>query len=126
MALKISESAIKGDIQTRVVSVDATEPLDQGKIQRHKFSVELEVVPKEEWETWMESRPKDTEVLNRTLRNAFEIINDDTKEDMPFDDTLKQLLIDTPWLFTAIFEQQMALQLGKTSVEYKKLKAKNS
>jgi len=126
MALKIRESVINGEVQTVVVPVEATEPLDHGKSQQHKFSVELEVVPKEEWETWMESKPKDTEVLNRTLRNAFEIVNDGTKDDMPFDDKLKRLLIDTPWLFIAIFEQQVALQLGKTSDAYKKLKAKNS
>ena len=121
MALKI------GTATTRKLTVEAIEPLDFGKTQTHRFDVELEIIPKTEWEMLFKgsNQPSDSEVLDLTLKDITGLV-DEANNPLVFDGGIKAAVLEAPWLVSAIVEQQVALQMGKTAAEYKRLKLKNS
>ncbi len=120
MALKL------GNATTRKLTVEAIEPLDFGKTQTHRFDVELEVIPKTEWESLFKGSnpPSDSDVLGMTLKDITGLV-DEANNPITFDATIKSAVLESPWLVSAIVEQQVALQMGKTAAEYKRLKLKN-
>ncbi len=121
MALKI------GKRTTRKSTTEAVEPLDFGKTHTHTFTTELEVIPKPEWEAMFQGETKvtDTQILRRTLKN-IEGLTDESDQPIPFNDSLKDAILEAPWLVSALIDEQLAIQSGKTSAEYKRLKLKNS
>lgn len=121
MALKISGT------KERTIAIEATEPLDMGKIKQHKFIATLAVIPRDEWELMFkgDDKPTDTGVLMETLINIDGIV-DENDQPVAFDENVKLAVIAEPWLVSALIEQQIAIQNGKTSAEYRKMKLKNS
>lgn len=120
MALKI------GNPSTRKVSVDAIEPLDYDRIQKHTFEAELGIIPKHEWDELIKGENKltDSEILNRTLKNIDGLVGADNQP-MVFDDSIKSAILEIPWLVSALIDKQIAIQIGKTSAEYQRLRLKN-
>lgn len=121
MALKL------GTAKTRKVRVEVQEPLDYGKTKLHKFDAELDIIPKSEWEELFktDNKPTDTEILDMTLKNIDGLV-DENDQALAFDDDIKAAVLDEPWLVAALIEHQIAIQAGKTSAEYKRMKLKNS
>ncbi len=121
MALKL------GSQKTRKLTVEAVEPLDFGKTKVHKFDVELEIIPKTQWEAMFkgDSKPSDSEVLTQTLKDVVGLV-DESDNPIAFDDDIKAAMLEEPWLVAALIDQQVAIQVGKTGAEYRRLKLKNS
>ncbi len=121
MALKL------GNKNTRKSTVEAVEPLDFGKTKVHKFDVELGIIPKTEWEAMFkgETKPGDTDILRMTLKNITGLV-DEAEQPQAFDDGVKEAVLEEPWLVSALIDEQLAIQVGKTAAEYKRLKLKNS
>jgi len=119
MSLVISKKS------TRKIKIDAVEPGDLLDSKKHSFVAEFKFIDKDIWQESMESDARIDDVLRLGLV-GFEGIKDTEGNDVGFSEDLVDSLLELPWITSALFKAQLAVQGGLTQAEiYKKERRKN-
>jgi len=119
MSLVISKKS------TRKIKIDAVEPGDLLDSKKHSFVAEFKFIDKDAWMENMESDARVDDVLKLGLV-GFEGIKDADGNAVEFSDALVDSLLELPWITSALFKAQLAIQGGLTQAEiYKKERRKN-
>jgi hypothetical protein len=136
-----------GKKESRIIPVEAKEPLDGDKVTLHKFDVEFEIIPRDLWssmsERWeelaqqlraspdamtgddsKEAREPIWKIAKPYIR-AIGPLLDDKKQPMEFTPELLDAILAEPWLQQPIADAFMCVQLGLTNADYRKTRLKN-
>ena len=120
MALKL------GQPDTRIIPIEAKEPLNGGGNKPHKFSAEFKVIPSKRWaESLKDSEQLVVDVLDDGLITVNDI-KDESDTLITFTEDVKAAVLNTPWLVNALWQAFLAVQNGQTDEQYRKACAKNS
>lgn len=137
-----------GEENTRIVPIDAKQPVNGDKVLMHHFEVEYDIIGRDEWSImsarWQELGARlvkdpdsmtDDELAEarmpicqagaRYIRNIGPLL-DKNKQPVEFTDAVKDSLLATPWLQQPIGDGFMAVQRGVTVAEYRRIREKNS
>lgn len=151
MALVLSKSVLEQTEPTRTVAMEAKEPVDHDKIVVHKFDIEIEIIPAEDYrkmtERWAELKtkhdlmkkdpdsPMSPEELRELQEPAYKFagpyiknigpLQDESGNSVEFD-SVKEALISQPWMQDPIRDAFFAVQNGITVAEHRRRVAKNS
>lgn len=114
-----------GDKGTRLVPIEAIQPLDNDKTVKHQFKVRFEVMGKDKFSELL--KDKETLVLDTACDAITDIENvkDANGDDLAWCDDVRQAFNDAPWLHEPLINAFMAVQTGKTCADYRKLLLKN-
>ncbi len=136
-----------GKKTTRIVPIEAKEPLDGDKVAIHKFDVEIEIIDKDTWkrisERWdelaflmrtkpdslaeeelIEAREPIHEIARHYIKNISPLL-DEAKQPIAFSDEILEAILAEGWLQQPISDAFLAVQRGMTSADYKRARRGN-
>lgn len=153
MALVISSNSddLINAKKTRIIQIEAKEPGDKDKFTLHKLDVEYQIIDRDLWKSmsdrWAELNQKalqagrnndvvmsDDEIAEMReplYETAAPYINnigplvDENKQPVEFTETIKDALLQQPWLQQPLADGFFAAQRGLTMADFKRLRAKN-
>jgi len=93
---------------------------DFGKTIEQNMEVELKVFSVDDWRQFTKNTTSDRDILKASLLDAKGVV-DDNNQPIPFNDELKETLLNEPWIVSGLIQYQIALQRGVSTDQVKKL-----
>jgi hypothetical protein len=119
---------VLGNKESRKVELEASEPLEGGKLKNHRFAVEFKLLPKADWDNLFKSDNASILMIDAAMDSIKNIdgIVDENGSAVEYDDNVKLAILNERWLHESIIDGFMAVNLGKTLSAYRSAKLKNS
>jgi hypothetical protein len=93
---------------------------DFGKTFEQFIEVELKVFSVDDWKIKTKNGASDRDILRDSLLDAKGIL-DENDQPVPFDDALKEQLLNEPWVVGGLIQYQIGIQRGISTEQVKKV-----